>query len=240
MMKALKPIRIPGDLQTARPYPLPISSPKTDVWTQYCSSLSPTDADALGLSETDWHRVDLSDPACWSATNSLGNLYMTLVDAPLGQTSPPTVWTPNREECIFPHIMPASGLSPSDTLDPGHGIPTPPPSHQAPAHAPARTYIEPHNTVYTGPERVVALLLQRGVNVNVRNSRGQTPLHIAAQNGQLDVVRLLLASQQIDVNARDQQGSTPLHLASEKGHVEVVQLLVAHGARLDVRSGRTG
>jgi ankyrin repeat protein len=87
---------------------------------------------------------------------------------------------------------------------------------------------------------VVALLLQRGVNVNVRNSRGQTPLHIAAQNGQLDVVRLLLASQQIDVNARDQQGSTPLHLASEKGHVEVVQLLVAHGARLDVRSGRTG
>ncbi|GAB1200473.1 hypothetical protein APSETT444_009846 [Aspergillus pseudonomiae] len=92
-----------------------------------------------------------------------------------------------------------------------------------------------------GTERVVSLLLlQRGVNVNVQDSRGQTPLHIAAQCGHLGVVRLLLATEHIDVNARDHHGSTPLHVASEKGHVEVVQLLVAHGARLDARSGRTG
>lgn len=87
---------------------------------------------------------------------------------------------------------------------------------------------------------VSLLLLQRGVNVNVQDSRGQTPLHIAAQCGHLGVVRLLLTTEHIDVNARDHHGSTPLHVASEKGHVEVVQLLVAHGARLDARSGRTG
>ncbi|KAF7590226.1 hypothetical protein BBP40_003110, partial [Aspergillus hancockii] len=232
MMKALDPVRTSGNLPTARPYPMPVPSPTTDVWTQYCSTLSPTDADALGLAQADWHHTDLSDPAYWSVTHSLGDLYMTLADAPLGQTSP-TMWTSSREECIFRNTMPTAGLSPNDTLDPSRSIPTPPPSHQAPAHAPPRTYIEPSTTVYTGPERVVALLLQRGVNVNVRNSRGQTPLHIAAQNGQLGVVRLLLASQQIDVDARDQQGSTPLHMASEKGHVEVVQLLVANGARLD-------
>ncbi|OJJ42481.1 hypothetical protein ASPZODRAFT_76746, partial [Penicilliopsis zonata CBS 506.65] len=84
--------------------------------------------------------------------------------------------------------------------------------------------------------QIINLLIQRGANVNVHNARGQTPLHIAAQQGDLNTVSLLLASYPIDVNARDRSGCTPLHLASENGHAQVVSLLVAHHAQLDAKS----
>lgn len=72
--------------------------------------------------------------------------------------------------------------------------------------------------------------------MNIQNARGQTPLHIAAQKGDISIVRLLLDSKTVNVNAQDSSGATPLHLASENGHIEVVKLLVAHNAQLDVRA----
>lgn len=80
------------------------------------------------------------------------------------------------------------------------------------------------------------MLLARGADVNIQNNRGQTPLHIAAQRGDMSIVRLLLTSKFINVDAQDCWGATPLHLASENGHIEVVKLLVAHNAQLNVRA----
>jgi hypothetical protein len=85
-------------------------------------------------------------------------------------------------------------------------------------------------------ERIVQFLLSCGANVNIRNARGQTPLHIAAQQGHVGIVRLLLSSKHIDVNAQDRCRATPLYLASENGHVMVVKLLVEHNAQLDIRA----
>ena len=50
--------------------------------------------------------------------------------------------------------------------------------------------------------------------------RGQTPLHSAAQNGHLEVCRLIM-NNVIDRNPKDQRGVTPLHLAAYGGHLEV-------------------
>lgn len=65
-----------------------------------------------------------------------------------------------------------------------------------------------------------------------------TALALAAQHGQLDVVRLLLDAGE-DPNRYNPEGfhahSTPLHQAVWAEHADVVQLLIERGARLDMR-----
>jgi ankyrin repeat protein len=62
-------------------------------------------------------------------------------------------------------------------------------------------------------------------------------LALAAQNGQADVVRILIDSG-VDPNRFNPDGfhshSTPLHQAALAGHEAVVHLLVERGARLDI------
>ena len=64
-----------------------------------------------------------------------------------------------------------------------------------------------------------------------------TPLHQAAQAGDIDKVRILI-SEGADVNAKDEFGITPLHEAAqyEYGHKDVVELLVTKGANVDAKT----
>ena len=68
-----------------------------------------------------------------------------------------------------------------------------------------------------------------------------TPLHRAAEQGDIEQVRSLIASG-ADINARDYQGLTPIHRASgwTHGHevksLEVVKVLVAKGADVNAES----
>jgi ankyrin repeat protein len=68
------------------------------------------------------------------------------------------------------------------------------------------------------------LLLERGADVNAKNTKALTPLHAAAMAGDKEMVALLIANG-ADINARSEDGWTPLHLASQKQHPEVVELL---------------
>ncbi|XP_020580736.1 E3 ubiquitin-protein ligase XB3-like [Phalaenopsis equestris] len=80
--------------------------------------------------------------------------------------------------------------------------------------------------------------------VNVRDAKGETPLHLAAKQNRLDCVRTLLEKGAL-VSASSGYsgflGSTPLHLAAREGSLECVRELLAWGAdRLQMDSaGRT-
>eukprot|EP00873_Tetraselmis_striata_P037298 jgi/Tetstr1/457562/TSEL_044131.t2 len=77
--------------------------------------------------------------------------------------------------------------------------------------------------------------LTDGGDVNLRSLFQSQLLHIAAREGQHDVVRLLLDSG-ADVNALDYAGMrrTALHWACQQGHVRVVEELVDAGANTKV------
>ncbi|RYP06971.1 hypothetical protein DL765_009290 [Monosporascus sp. GIB2] len=65
------------------------------------------------------------------------------------------------------------------------------------------------------------------------DSRGFTvsPLHMAAKQGQSNIVRILL-EHDADCNLRDRDGRTPLVHATIRGYEDVADLLLSHGASL--------
>jgi ankyrin repeat protein len=66
--------------------------------------------------------------------------------------------------------------------------------------------------------------------VNVKDDKGNTPLHFAAK-GRLEVVRLLL-SHGADPNIKSNNLKTPLIVATQAGSVDVVRVLLEHRADL--------
>jgi ankyrin repeat protein/ketosteroid isomerase-like protein len=83
---------------------------------------------------------------------------------------------------------------------------------------------------------MVSMLLAAGAKVRVFDwvFHG-TPIHKATYNGNLDVLKLMLAHPDIDMNVQgDGNGYTPLHDALWHGFDDCASLLVDAGARLDL------
>lgn len=60
---------------------------------------------------------------------------------------------------------------------------------------------------------------------------GQTALHIAAAEGFVELVCILL-QQGAEINAIDKNHWTPLHCAAQKFHLEICEILLQHGANV--------
>lgn len=80
-----------------------------------------------------------------------------------------------------------------------------------------------------GDFRSVGQLLNMGINPNIADSKGVTPLHIASRIGSIKIVEQLIDSG-ADPNAQTQMGETPLHHAAMNGHDRVVDILLKSGA----------
>lgn len=94
-----------------------------------------------------------------------------------------------------------------------------------------------------GNERLVRLFLDKGVNVEAKDSTGRTPLSHAVEGGHLAVMSLLIANGAI-LESKDNGGRTPLSWAESSLHEDVVilvNLLLGKGANLESKDndGRT-
>jgi len=94
-----------------------------------------------------------------------------------------------------------------------------------------------------GHGHVIQTLIDYGANVNVTDTQGRTPLHLAVSALEechtfdecrfcFDMIRFLIERGAV-VNVADENGASPLHLAAELGNEDVVSLLIENGACVD-------
>jgi len=94
---------------------------------------------------------------------------------------------------------------------------------------------------HMGQADIVALMLQRGANVNARDrtdsvpeARGNTALIKAAQRDHTETIRVLLTQGKgIMVDVQTKEGETPLCMVVAHEDLDAVKLLHGHGARIN-------
>jgi len=100
-----------------------------------------------------------------------------------------------------------------------------------------------HYAVHSGSAAKVKALLESERNhadVDLQTQdAAQSPLHLAAEAGQADLLEVLLdiPSPPPNVHARDAFGVTPLFVAAREGHEDCVRVLLSHGSDLQFRGG---
>ena len=90
-----------------------------------------------------------------------------------------------------------------------------------------------HDAAKKGNLAGVQAELNKGVDVNATGN-GQSPLHLAAIMGHVEVTELLIASG-ADLEGTDKHGNTPLHYTAHRGSKETAKLLITKGADLNVK-----
>ena len=100
---------------------------------------------------------------------------------------------------------------------------------------PADSLPDMMRAVLIGHTRAVSVFLNRGIDVNSKDTGGHTPLMEAVFGGHIDVVEELL-KRGADVNSQDNDGWTALMEAASKGRADVVKTLLAHGADARIKN----
>jgi len=98
--------------------------------------------------------------------------------------------------------------------------------------------VEQGNNIYhllsvTGNREMAHLFFKYKDRMDERNDAGQTPLMLAAREGQVQYIDYLL-SYGVKMNAVDNAGMTPLHHAVSGHAVEAVRLLLEKGADVNI------
>ncbi|XP_031624790.1 basement membrane proteoglycan-like isoform X2 [Contarinia nasturtii] len=97
--------------------------------------------------------------------------------------------------------------------------------------------VEPLQIFYdaakNGDVQKIEQLIRIGVDTNIRNQRGMSPLVIAASYGHTNVVELLIRNG-ADINLKNKNGKSAIFAAAYNGHRNVVEILIKNGADVNI------
>ncbi len=77
-------------------------------------------------------------------------------------------------------------------------------------------------------------LITKGADINARTNRGETVLHLCSESGDKEKAKLAL-SKGINIDAKDNLGWTALHRAAVFNHPDVAGILIDHGADVNLK-----
>ena len=69
------------------------------------------------------------------------------------------------------------------------------------------------------------MIIENITEINPGDKYGKTPLHLAVEEGCLEIVELIIQNAR-DKNPEDYFGRTPLHLAADNGHCEISNSII--------------
>lgn len=84
--------------------------------------------------------------------------------------------------------------------------------------------------VYGGGVEGVQYILDQGVDVNLTDDLGESPIHLAARKGYVNIMRLLIQAG-ANLDARDAENETPLDYAIHNKQKEIVIYLIRNKAK---------
>jgi ankyrin repeat protein len=87
-----------------------------------------------------------------------------------------------------------------------------------------------HFAVQSCCREAVTLLLDGGADLSLTTADLESPLHLAARDGTVEIMNLLIEQRPDLIDAKDTHGATALHICSGQGHVGAVRCLLESGA----------
>ncbi|XP_050390792.1 serine/threonine-protein phosphatase 6 regulatory ankyrin repeat subunit B-like [Patella vulgata] len=115
--------------------------------------------------------------------------------------------------------------------------------HGADVHAVDQHECTVLHHIVTKPNACVILqkLIITGIQINLQNKFGETPLYLATESNNEFAVNMLLQTNDSCVDLADRKGITPLMLAAIENEIRIIQLLHKHGASVNEQEyrGRT-
>jgi ankyrin repeat protein len=83
----------------------------------------------------------------------------------------------------------------------------------------------------------VPLLIEKGANVNAKDSSGNTPLILAVAKKDIEIIKLLI-EKGANVNSKNNYGDTPFMTAARNGDIETIKILMSKGVSINVKDGK--
>ncbi|XP_041483640.1 tyrosine-protein kinase HTK16-like [Lytechinus variegatus] len=93
-----------------------------------------------------------------------------------------------------------------------------------------------HEAAALGEENIIFRLLEKGANINSKDSNGVTPLYTACSSNQPKACQFLMIKGADPTLRHPRTGWVPLHEAAMKGHAGCVKELIMNGAPCHPRS----